>query len=153
MKNKFTTLITLALLLTTTALPAQTPQLKAAAISAGAARLDNGSIVNIGQPFVGAMFTPGGVSLSMGILPVLGTNAIFQPVPPSISPGVQMQGSVFLLSFQAQAGLNYVVEASTNLLSDGWLPIWTNTGSGTSLLFQDAQTGQRPWRFYRLRSP
>ena len=151
MKNNYTTIFTLALLLTATALQAQSPQLKAAAISAGAARLDNGSIVNIGQPFVGAMFASGGVTLSAGILPVLGTNEIFQTVPPNISPGAQMQGGVFAFSFQSQPGRNYVVEASTNL-SD-WLPIWTNAGTGTGLLFEDAQAAQYRWRFYRVVVP
>jgi len=153
MKNKFTTLITFALLLSATALPAQTPQLKAATISAGAARLDNGSIVNIGQPFVGVTSAPDGVTLSAGILPVFGILSNSPAWPSSISPGAQLQAGVFQFSFQTQSGRSYVVEASTNLLTDGWLPVWTNTGSGTSLLFEDAQAGQHRWRFYRLLTP
>ena len=47
-----------------------------------------------------------------------------------------------------------VVEASTNLINPVWLPVATNTfsGSGTSS-FNDAQWTNYPSRFYRFRSP
>ena len=151
MNNQHKFILALALPLSVTPSHAQSQQLKAATISAGAARLDTGSLVNIGQPFVGVLSATDGVTLSAGILPVFGI--LPKPQPPAINPGVQMQGSVFQFSFQTLPGRNYVVESSTNLLSDDWLPIWTNTGSGTSLLFQDAQAGQHPWRFYRLLTP
>jgi hypothetical protein len=129
----------------------QADELKAVTICSGAATLNNGSIITIGQPFVGVMSAPPGVQLNAGILPVFGMLSDLQLRQPAISPGAQMQGSVFQFSFQSQPGRNYVVEASTNLSS--WLPIWTNTGSGASLLFEDAQAGQHPWRFYRLLTP
>ena len=47
-----------------------------------------------------------------------------------------------------------VVEASTNLVNPVWLPVATNTmsGSGTSS-FSDAQWTNYPGRYYRFRSP
>jgi hypothetical protein len=47
-----------------------------------------------------------------------------------------------------------VVEASTNLINPVWLPVATNTmsGSGTSS-FSDAQWTNYPGRYYRFRSP
>jgi len=47
-----------------------------------------------------------------------------------------------------------VVEACTNLSHAVWLPVATNTfsGSGTSA-FSDFQSGAHPTRFYRVRSP
>jgi hypothetical protein len=47
-----------------------------------------------------------------------------------------------------------VVEACTNLSNPVWLPVSTNTlsGSGTSA-FSDPQSGGYPMRYYRFRSP
>ena len=42
-----------------------------ATILAGAARLDNGSLVSIGQPFVGTFGSAGGISGVAGIVPIL----------------------------------------------------------------------------------
>src|SRR5688572_7174323 len=41
------------------------------AISAGAARLDNGSFVNIGQPWVGLMSGPNGKAVAAGLIPAI----------------------------------------------------------------------------------
>lgn len=47
-----------------------------------------------------------------------------------------------------------VVEASTNLNQPAWVPLATNKfSSGGTSVFNDAQAGNYPMRFYRLRSP
>ena len=46
-----------------------------------------------------------------------------------------------------------VVEACTNLANPVWSPVGTNTLTGGSSYFSDAQWTNYPARFYRLRSP
>jgi hypothetical protein len=151
MNCKHAVIVALALLLTSLRLTAQTSQLKTAIISAGAARLDNGSLVNIGQPLIGVMaVTDGSASVSSGLLPALlsaqGTNSLL-----IIYPTLTMQGGQFQFAFPTQPGRNYVVQVSTNLLD--WSPVWTNVGTWTELLFADAETGVYQRRFYRVEMP
>jgi hypothetical protein len=131
------------------ALFAQASELKASVICAGAATLNNGSIVTIGQQFVGFMSAPdGSASVSAGILPtLLPSQNIGSPV--IINPTLTMQNGLFQFGFSTQPGRNYVVQASTNLLD--WSPIWTNVGTWTGLQFQDADAWLYPWRFYRIK--
>ena len=70
-------------------------------------------------------------------------------LPPQIGgqPFTSVNGFGFTIN-----GLNnqtVVVEASTNLVS--WLPVWTNTLSGTATSFTDPQWKNYPRRFYRVR--
>ena len=46
-----------------------------------------------------------------------------------------------------------VVEACTNLANPIWLPLQTNTLTGSPRYFSDPQWTNFPGRFYRLRSP
>jgi len=46
-----------------------------------------------------------------------------------------------------------VVEACTNLTNPIWFPVGTNTLTGGSSYFSDAQWTNYPARLYRLRSP
>ena len=129
----------------------QGAELKAGTICAGAATLNNGSIVTIGQPFVGVMSAPGGaVSVSGGLLPALLQEKNANG-PLVITPTVSLAGGQFQFCFPTQPGRNYVVQASTNLAS--WTPVWTNAGTWTGLTFEDADAGQFPHRFYRVREP
>ena len=64
--------------------------------------------------------------------------------------GFNPDGSGFGFQFTGPVGQPVVVEASTDLMS--WLPIWTNTFTGT-LHFSDPQWTNHPARLYRLRSP
>ena len=141
----------LALLLTATALSAQSPQLRAAALSSGAARLDNGSIVNIGQPFVGTFGSGAqGVNGSAGIVGVL--RAVAGPaVRPQFNPSVSYGSGGFRLSVQTEPGWSYTVQASTNLVE--WQSIWNSFSTGSVLSFTDPQAGNHPWRFYRVVVP
>lgn len=56
----------------------------------------------------------------------------------------------FHFDLASPPGLSVIVEASPDLVA--WLPIWTNTSSGT-LNFSDSQTGVSSHRFYRSRLP
>jgi len=91
-----------------------------ATICAGAATLNNGSIVMIGQPFAGLTMAAGGsAQVQVGVIPVL-------------TGGPSVSGPRFQMTFATQTGVNYVVQASTNLIA--WTPIWTNIAAGESLL-------------------
>jgi hypothetical protein len=133
------------------AMHATAASLGPATICAGAATLDNGSIVTIGQPFVGLMQAgDDSVSLNVGIIPVLEEGPV-RIEPPQINPVMQLVGGRFQMSFASQPGCNYVVQASTNLTD--WIPIWTNTALGSSLLFEDSDTANFDRRFYRVVAP
>ena len=133
------------------ALSVQAQQLRIAIICAGAATLNNGSTVTIGQPFVGAMSAPaGGVTLTAGIIPAIQSTYDLLPSPITISPGAGMRNGVFGFSFQTDLGVNYVVEASTNLSI--WTPILTNIATGSDQLIQDTNAWRYPRRFYRVLS-
>jgi BspA type Leucine rich repeat region (6 copies) len=60
----------------------------------------------------------------------------------------------FGFNLTGPASVGIVVEACTNLSNPVWLPVATNTlsGSGTST-FSDPQSSSHPRRFYRFRSP
>lgn len=130
---------------------AHATNLKIGTICAGAATLDNGSIVTIGQPFVGVMSaSDGSASVSSGLLPTL----LLSPSsgsPLLINPTFTMQNGRFQFDFPTQPGRNYVVQASTNLLD--WTPVWTNIGTWTGLFFQEADSTFFPERFYRVTTP
>jgi hypothetical protein len=150
MRTSLNTIIVIATVIAH-ALSTQAQQLRIATMCAGAATLNNGSIITIGQPFVGVMSAgAGGVTLSAGIIPGLAptTSTSALPVPPMLSGGAWQPGGVLAFQFLTQAGHNYVVEASTNLST--WTPIWTNLGDGSSLLFRDSNAFLYPRRFYRV---
>ena len=148
MKSEYKIQFTLVILLSATTLIGQMTELKLATISAGAARLDNGSLVTLGQSFGGVMSAPGGtVSVSSGLLPALlqektGSGSLV------ITPTLSLAGGRFQFFFPTQPGRNYVVQASTNLSS--WTPVWTNGGTWTGLTFEDAEAGEFPYRFYKI---
>jgi len=130
---------------------AQGPELKIAAICSGAATLDNGSVVTIGQPFVGMMSAPGeSVAVSSGLLPaLLQTKSVSGPL--AIIPAAFPVTGRFQFCFPTQPGRNYIIQASTNLSI--WTPIWTNAGNWTGLTYEDADAALYPWRFYRVGTP
>lgn len=144
-ESKF--MLTIALLLTATALLGQTIQLKVATISAGAARLDNGSIVNIGQPLIGFFGSPqAGVMGSAGIM-----SALRRPPPPQPpvfnAPTRSVNGGIHL-SFQVSPGWIYGVEASTNLVD--WVSLWMTNTPDATIMFEDLDAVRYDRRFYRV---
>jgi hypothetical protein len=59
------------------------------------------------------------------------------------------QGTQCVLRWPSVAGKQYLVEASPTLFPANWMPLSTNSGSGSDLMFQDA-SGASPC-FYRVR--
>jgi BspA type Leucine rich repeat region (6 copies) len=62
---------------------------------------------------------------------------------------VGAQAGQFGFTLTGVSNQTVVVEASTNLVN--WQPVWTNTLSGMSANFTDAQWTNYPYRFYRAR--
>ncbi len=122
-----------------------------AALIAGAATLNNGSVVTLGQPFVGtARAGDGSVSLALGLVPTLGPRT--NP-PPSftISPSVSMENGRFMLGFFLEPGRTWIVEGSTNLTD--WSPVWADMATEPWVEFEDFTAFLFPHRFYRVRLP
>lgn len=122
-----------------------------AALVAGAATLNNGSMVTLGQPFVGfARSADNSVNLSVGLLPVIQlrtavTNRF------EIGPSVSMQDGRFRLGFFVEPGRTWVVEGSTNLVD--WFPLWADSATEPQVEFEDFTSFLFPHRFYRVWLP
>ena len=147
MKTPFTQSLvaTLTLILSATV---ESQQVQVATIPAGAAVLDNGSTVVVGQPFAGLTTAPDNSALlNAGILPVLSMLASSSGGT-QIYPSLQPANGQFAVSFTATPGTTYVVQMSTNLVD--WADVWTNLAASSVLLFQDAWSTSVPQRFYRV---
>jgi hypothetical protein len=59
----------------------------------------------------------------------------------------EMQGGQFQFTVDGMPGQKVVVQASDDLAQ--WVPLATNTLSGTSFTFNDSDSGNHPGRFYR----
>ena len=77
-------------------------------------------------------------------------NTIRKGYPPPRILNPAFVGGQFRFDLTGPPGLSVIVEASPDLVS--WLPIWTNTFSGT-LNFSDPQSSVISKHFYRLHSP
>lgn len=86
-----------------------------------------------------------GWNSSYGGLP---TKMLGAPAP-QIGGNVRVQAGQFGFTLTGVANQTIIVEASTNLLN--WQPVWTNTLSGTSTNFTDAQWSNYPCQYYRAR--
>jgi hypothetical protein len=72
--------------------------------------------------------------------------------PPRVGTGTAgVHSGKFGFTLTGLSGQPITIEASTNLVD--WQPVWTNTLSGTSTNFTDAQWTNYPQRFYRVSSP
>jgi hypothetical protein len=113
-------------------------------ICSGAATLQNGSTVTIGQPIAGRFLAlDGSISVSAGFVPTLA------PLPPTPDiRSITIINGRFSFSYQTQTGLTYVIFASTNLST--WFPISTNLGSLNGLAFEDSNFLFFPQRFYQV---
>ena len=72
------------------------------------------------------------------------------PAPAWLPGTTDFAANHFRISVQGVDGWNYVVEASTNLLT--WTPLFTNAPSDGLLLFTDSVTANLHHRFYRVHS-
>jgi hypothetical protein len=96
-----------------------------------------------------------GWSNTFGGLPTVELTAQF--VPPQIgggtgvgnNGGIGIQSGNFSFNINAASNQTVVIEASSNLVT--WLPVWTNTLSGTNATFSDPQWTNYPARYYRAR--
>jgi alpha-tubulin suppressor-like RCC1 family protein len=92
---------------------------------------------------------------------VLFGGTIFGAVPTMLwNPQVQVndggfgvQTNQFGFNITGTSGLVIVVEACTSLCDPLWQPVQTNTITGGSFYFGDAQWTNYPGRFYRIHSP
>ena len=66
-------------------------------------------------------------------------------VPPPVLSGSGSTNGTFRFSFTSAPGQTNVIQATTNLLT-GWVPLYTNVGSG---VFIDYYATNYPYRFYR----
>ena len=73
---------------------------------------------------------------------------------PLVSPSLSnagLTGNTFTLTFTGEPGVNYVVDATTNLAPPvAWSPVWYVIGGGTNAQGIDYQAAH-PARFYRVR--
>jgi BspA type Leucine rich repeat region (6 copies) len=67
--------------------------------------------------------------------------------------GFGVQSNQFGFNITWASGQAVVVEACTNLASPVWIPVTTNTLTGGTFYFSDAQWTNFPGRFYRLQMP
>lgn len=121
-----------------------------AVLPAGAARLDNGSLITLGQPFAGAFGTAGvGISGHAGLLAVVQALPV-PPVPPApqIASDFALVGGGFRLSFETAPGYRYEVQASTNL--EEWTTLRSAVGTGGPVEFDDPDALLFEHRFYRV---
>lgn len=77
------------------------------------------------------------------------TISVVTPVPILLSAPASLPAAGFRFSFTANAGLNYVVQRSTNLLSADWVPLGTNQAGSGSVNFTDLNATVNPG-FYRV---
>jgi hypothetical protein len=121
-----------------------------AVLPAGAARLDNGSLITLGQPLAGAFGTAGaGIFGHAGFLPVVQVLPV-PPVPPApqIASDFALVGGDLRLSFETAQGYRYEVQASTNL--EEWTTLWSAVGTGGPVEFSDPDALSFEHRFYRV---
>ena len=76
-------------------------------------------------------------------------SAQFTVQPLSVT-SVDLTGSVLSLSFPANNGATYVLEATTNF--SNWIPLATNLATSGQFNLYDSNAAQFPSRFYRVRS-
>jgi hypothetical protein len=96
-------------------------------------------------------YLPGttGWSTNFAGLPTVLWNPQVQTSDASFGVGTNQFG----FTITGTSNLVIVVEACTNLANPSWSPVGTNTLTGGSSYFSDAQWTNHPGRFYRLRSP
>lgn len=78
---------------------------------------------------------------------------LLNPPVPTGGPNFGVQNNQFGFDVSGHTGQVVVVEAATNLFQPVWIPIWTNTLSGSSAYFSDPQWTNYPGRYYRLEFP
>jgi hypothetical protein len=78
---------------------------------------------------------------------------LWNPQAQTSDASVGVRTNRFGFTISGTSGLVIVVEACTKLANTIWTPVGTNTLTGGTSYFSDAQWTNYPGRFYRLRSP
>jgi plastocyanin len=76
------------------------------------------------------------------------TISVVTPVPATLGT-LQHSAGAFQFSYTANAGLRYVVQATTNLTAPVWVSLSTNQAAGSPMIFEDDQATNNP-EFYRV---
>jgi hypothetical protein len=146
MKRMVTTLVALI----ATAATILSADNRSAAVCAGAARLNNGSLVCLGGPWGGVMTSGAGQSAALGSIHALFPGGAAHDFT-RFQPALSLSASGFGLTFDSQPGLGYVLQASTNLLD--WYPLLTNYSGDWTMTLSDTNAAQFQRRFYRFTTP
>lgn len=98
-----------------------------------------------------AVATASGISATSAVVNVSAVN----PVSVTISGLVRSSTTNFQFNYAANAGLRYIVQRSTNLLSTNWVTLATNTASANPANFADTNATTSPayYRVGRLPNP
>jgi endonuclease/exonuclease/phosphatase family metal-dependent hydrolase len=72
------------------------------------------------------------------------------PPSPAVLSAPDFNAGQFQMLVTGSAGSNYVMQASTNLVTTNWIPLFTNVSPFT---FTDINIGTLPQKFYRAVSP
>jgi hypothetical protein len=127
---------------------ARADQLLGATVCCGAARLDNGSLITIGQGIAGsAAASDNSAALNAGFVPLLASLSA-NDGPLTIFPSFQPASGRLQLTFLGQWGVTYRVQVSSNLVD--WTPLWAGAMFGLSNTFEDPSSAVLPSRFYRV---
>jgi hypothetical protein len=76
---------------------------------------------------------------------------LWNPLVPTSDASFGVRTNRFGFTITGANNLVVVVEATTNLSNPTWIPVGTNTLTGDSSYFSDAEWTNHPARFYRLR--
>jgi hypothetical protein len=82
-----------------------------------------------------------------------GTINSFQLLSAFTTSGSGIQTNCFGFNIAGNTNATVVVEACTNMINPGWVPVRTNILTSGSIYFSDPGWTNYPVRFYRLRSP
>jgi chitinase len=74
---------------------------------------------------------------------------VVTPVPVNLSSPARSAAANFQFTYAANAGLNYIVQRSTNLASPNWSTLVTNLAGSSSVNFTDFNAPVNPG-FYRV---
>jgi hypothetical protein len=96
-------------------------------------------------------YLPGttGWTTTLGACPT----GVWQPMVQTSDSSFGVGTNVFGFNINWASGRTVVVEACSDLVCSGWLPLQTNTLGSEPLYFSDPQWANYPSRFYRIRSP
>jgi chitinase len=85
----------------------------------------------------------GATATNQVVISVVAPVSVLLSAPQPVPPGK------FRFSYTANAGLSYIVQSSTNLLSPNWTTLVTNTADSGSINFTDLNASFNPG-FYRV---